>query len=1037
MKRSKLTPLITVCMLLLASACLRDDSSNIAPREQSFIVSYSLKGSQVNQYATIPAEEGESDVSMLYLFFFEHSAGGTGKFIDCYNASPPEGQTYSLSGEIKINFDATPSLNMSTDYIILFLANDQVDMTVTSQLYKEKNATLNDALKDIYGFGGDTDEHKAYSYPNNYDNIPFNSKEIFMSGYAEKKAGANKIDVELVRMMARVDVDLQAANYKLASVSLWNLRKITNVWDNNLYKVPETYTKRSYGVKNSITNNQIRGGLYAFENVVVSPTYNDEVTTCVVVGIEKDGSVSHYRININVTGAGQIIRRNNAYKITISSVYGKGFTTEREAYEYASEAPLSFNINGWTLDNQGNIQYDGDNILAVPVSQITFTPHAETRTYQIFTLGEGTLQINQSSLSEGLSVDLSGSTLTVSATESYEERSGIVEVKFGKLKSTINIKQTSATEVTLKLSEATLPMFPETSGQASSAVTVTSSGSWIAELFSDSFSFNSSAASKKIEGTSGQSFKIYTQSANSAQTPLYSFVLVSLKDDTQVNRTIVLSQKGSQGITLNPSTLSKISFDANGGSIDNEFEFDTGGAEYMLALSNGSSSSFTVTDALVSGTKRKVTVSIKGTALNTTAADKNDKLVIYLKNATAVRKEILVDQKAHTLLVSPSSIATIPTEGGVTPNLTVNTTGSWKAYVSSGNIAGATLSKTQGISGEQFKVALPALTSILSNPEVKVTIAVVDNTGTIETNVKTTITIRQAQIAAKSITIMSMCNYFGTLYPYDQPPDYKSYTSMWGASLTAASKFGTSGALVKIPYPGVQHALGEAYDYLLGIERKSKISHSLESGDIFVYASRPIDSDVAKAILEWLGANSKRVLIVNSEINGPEYAHNLIINSNSTKQSGIGKTYTINHSTYNVSNNKLYSYLFKDGPATNGQDISTLVSLKGGNGYENYMTNYNNEKRGYNMIPIIMNPGSTPAQDQMVLGIDPVNRIVYCGNYLLFSNSASLYSSVNWADDEKGKANQQFLDNLNAWIINAAMYGDAFTKDYWIENQLP
>lgn len=115
MKRSKLTPLITVCMLLLASACLRDDSSNIAPREQSFIVSYSLKGSQVNQYATIPAEEGESDVSMLYLFFFEHSAGGTGKFIDCYNASPPEGQTYSLSGEIKINFDATPSLNMSTD----------------------------------------------------------------------------------------------------------------------------------------------------------------------------------------------------------------------------------------------------------------------------------------------------------------------------------------------------------------------------------------------------------------------------------------------------------------------------------------------------------------------------------------------------------------------------------------------------------------------------------------------------------------------------------------------------------------------------------------------------------------------------------------------------------------------------------------------------------------------------------------------------------------------------------------------------------
>ena len=174
------------------------------------------------------------------------------------------------------------------------------------------------------------------------------------------------------------------------------------------------------------------------------------------------------------------------YKLTVNSVKKEGYATELEAYKGALTS-LSYSINYWDMDSHGTVQFDGDNILAIPSKKVLFTPNGDSYDLGIFTFGEGTLSVSKKVLDNGLSATLNGKTLTVSATaldNVKDRRSGIVELSFGNLKATIDVVQLEGGDLYLELNPKTISHFGNTAGVAASPIAVKSSGEWSASILS-------------------------------------------------------------------------------------------------------------------------------------------------------------------------------------------------------------------------------------------------------------------------------------------------------------------------------------------------------------------------------------------------------------------------------------------------------------------------------------------------------------------------------------------------------------------------
>lgn len=379
--------------------------------------------------------------------------------------------------------------------------------------------------------------------------LPMSAREV-------KSKDASEVNVKLIRSVCRFDVtclDNLKNDYKLVSASVWNAMRTTAIWDRSFNEFTD-YSQRFYGVH--ADEGQITGGLYAFENYVKSPEQDDNITTCLILGLENlsSGHIEYFRVNINAANMGQQLKRNNVYVTTVKNVIGTGASDELEAYE-GSEFLLDIDINGWNLDDQGNIQYDGDNILAIPTKNVTLLPDGETRDYAIFTLGTGTLEIYEKSLDPGLTAELDGKTLIITATPSAEDRTGYVILRFGNLKATMNIQQTGARTDRLVLSVATLPSFSSVAHESNSGyITVSSSGPWTAKIYNGNyFSFDTGSVAITDEtGDDGDGFTVYAIDTNTDPTPRYAFVLVALDSNIEMSRVLVLAQNGIGGLGVSP-----------------------------------------------------------------------------------------------------------------------------------------------------------------------------------------------------------------------------------------------------------------------------------------------------------------------------------------------------------------------------------------------------------------------------------------------------------------------------------------------------
>ncbi|MCC8154700.1 MAG: hypothetical protein LIP01_11120, partial [Tannerellaceae bacterium] len=407
----------------------------------------------------------------------------------------------------------------------------------------------------------------------NYDTEALIEPEtLMMSGSVIKEADQDILNADLIRLVSRFDVKNTDDNYTLKTVSIWNGFRMGTIAADALTDFSLPRIIRMYGLNvDDETPNEIVGGLYAFENYVISPEQNDDQTTCLILGMENNaGKVYYYRVNVALPGRAQQLKRNNAYKLTVTRVKGVGEGSEKDAYNFSKKL-IEFQINYWDQENQGNIVYDGDNILAITSSTIVFPPEGGTETMDIFTTGEGTLEIEEDATPNGITAVLENSQLIITASPSNDYKEGYIKFKFGKLQLSMTVRQSGNFEQKLDVSHSTLPVFPNTAGTVSETVTITSSGTWTAKIYNNSgniFLFDP-MDSDEITGGDNTNFQIKTNLTNNNMESRYAFVHITLDENPDISRVIILSQNGSGTIDVKLNDMNEdfdgvIYFDADG-----------------------------------------------------------------------------------------------------------------------------------------------------------------------------------------------------------------------------------------------------------------------------------------------------------------------------------------------------------------------------------------------------------------------------------------------------------------------------------------
>ncbi|GEM_PF-7008209 len=669
--------LLSILTLFLVS-CDRDDWGGTSGNPNGFHLTYSISNpvSAVTR-TSIPLEDEEDTIHSFYLLFFENSTGGTGMFLEAIDLKADEPSGLSVSGNISITFPEDSKLNNSTDYKMLLCANIEEYTTEPFQSVEEirqrfEGYSENEVIHTLMKITGVEDKQDPVAeQTDNSHRIA--SSNLPMSASALKRANEEKVTIELTRAVSRFDVFCQAPGYELVSASIWNAYTTTTVWESIFNTFGNDRTERYYGVEAN-ENKEIVGSLYAFENYVVSPEQNDPLTTCLIIGLRKEGSdaVEYFRTNVNATSMGQQLKRNNVYRSTVRSVNGQGEDNERGAYRKA-DLLIEVDINGWTLDDSGNFHEDGENILAIPTQEVQLSPLGDTREYNIFTLGEGKLEISNQELPENISVTLNKNILTITATPCSEPVAGVVTLRFGVLSGSILIKQNPHDIDFLNLNTYELPLFSSEAGHISSDIQVSASGTWVAEIYNSSyFAFVAEGDTPltTIEGEAGETFNLQTIEDNTHADTRHCFVLVKLKDIPEVSRVIILSQAGSQAeyLTVSPNVFP--TFSGGGGYTDNiivyasgrfkaELSVNTNVAEALFvdAISDGEDDdddsgsdgdepeekTYSSWDSRSNGSNTFAIRISALTALNTTA---EITLTVYLHSNNSVKETFVIKQNA-------------------------------------------------------------------------------------------------------------------------------------------------------------------------------------------------------------------------------------------------------------------------------------------------------------------------------------------------------------------------------------------------------
>ena len=545
--------------------------------------------------ASVDPVLGEDNVNNLYLLFFQHSNSGSGTFVKAYDilATQAAGADVPLDTDVKLEIGTGQGagLNHSDDYSILAFANldDYLGMTPAAFLAtltdKSESAVLKTLLR-LPGAGA----------------TPIDPADLPMIGRTVKMAGQDLVKVSLTRAVARFDLqNTLRTQYEVTSVAVYNAAKQIYLLSNQQIPGPDrAYTGRYYGsgdagasvtIKTGTNAGDVTGGLYAFENFQGDPQNKPDSTTALVIGLRSltetgtvmapSAGIKYYRVPIAPRESAQSIQRNNVYKVSLRGVLEVGAGSP----DAAVDGQVEVTINNWNLDDEGMVITDGRSTMAVPSKIVRLGPEIDTMTYNIFTIGPGTLSITKTNLPNGLKASLSNNTLTVTSTAlpGHEERQGTFELGYGGLRGTLTVIQSPDDNLYLTLNRPTLPMFGPAGGIGIVAggvnaiggelIQVSASGDWTAKVYNSTADpSDPNNVGFQIDGTKTTwdsstdgtaPFDIVTTGDNPRSSARLSFVVFTLKADPAYRQVLMLAQDSKAEIRIDPYTET-ITFDMAG-----------------------------------------------------------------------------------------------------------------------------------------------------------------------------------------------------------------------------------------------------------------------------------------------------------------------------------------------------------------------------------------------------------------------------------------------------------------------------------------
>ncbi len=577
MKRFLLYGIIATGML--TTGCLKG-VEGIDSGKESFRLKVSVEeiGSNLPAFsrATVPAVEGEEEMDRLILLFFHYSTSKTGQFVKSYEIDSPNSGDWI---ELEVGYGKGEGLNHTESYSILACAN------------------VSDYHPTLSSFEGLTEEEVERQMILTMDGaIP--AHRLPMGGRTAKMANQETIDLRLTRAIVRFDViNTLTELYDLTSVTIYGARLQSHLWQNdeveNAANSGVFYGTGSSGSDAVVAEGRVTGGLYAFENFEGDPTGHPESTTSLVIGLTPKttapapevvgtpGTNYFYRVDIRPEESAQNLLRNNVYVVSLRGVPASGKLTADEAA--ADPGGLDVTINNWNMDDEGMVLTDGHRTMAVPSKFIRFGPEAEARSYDIFTAGPGTLLITRTDLPAGVSAELEGNALTITAEAlpaNGVERTGTLELGYGGLRGTVSVVQSPGDDRFIELDKITLvPWDSSATGDSpdGNLITVSSSGAWTAMIYNSSsdeqnpgFAFNDvtggAAPDLEIEeGLPGETIRIYSTGPNTTHDFRHGFMVVNLigDDSKEYSRVIALTQNARGVIRISPSYM-ELPFDAVG-----------------------------------------------------------------------------------------------------------------------------------------------------------------------------------------------------------------------------------------------------------------------------------------------------------------------------------------------------------------------------------------------------------------------------------------------------------------------------------------
>lgn len=1011
----------------------------------------------------------ENKVNDIHLLFFKKSDDGTSSsYTGCYKVDGP----VTLDTKFALDYDKVNDGNYSvlafaniedyyinspglaatslSDYLATLTPSTTLeeDVIKTTSLYVKKAQNLTD---------------KAIKQDN-----------LFMSGRTIKTDGDQLITLKLTRAVSRFDVQILGDTHEIASVSIWNNASKTPTWlsNTNASDAVTINPARFYGIEYPSNTKEVKGGLYTFENYNSDPAVGDDATTCLVLGIRPygGGTEEYYRVNIHPEESGQSLKRNYVYQVTVRAVLGAGKGNEQEAYESKVDPNLDIDINNWSLDDEGVILTDGKNTLAVPSKIIRFAQEGGTRSYTIFTQGEGILTMSPN-IPNGFSVTLSGNQLTVVAEPlgTLTKREGTLDISFAGLKATVQIIQEPKESHFLRVDKSIISGLPASVNGTyeNNFVKVTSSKDWTAKIYNTGgsrFSFvKGDANALTTTGASGDDLKVYLSEDNATNKVLTGFVLIALQNEPGYNRVVMLKQIASPGISIDLGSLTSLIFKANGapktitGSRPGdayEFEIDPGTDdnsnfnEWGAVLSGTNADKFTLAIEKTKNTNR-VIITAKGTEPGGSYPHYNltpniiDNVLLEVYSGSSLSAVTGNDKMWKTAPISQEALVfsatgtTISKVGEMKDiQVTVPDGFKWKVkiadnwetetkygdmvhkgYMYDGQKYTEKNDEITGLTGSTLKVGFDKLLFPIVNvsPKLKLEISLEDVAGFL-----TTIEVSQEALLPRNIDILDVA---GT-------PNYGSFnngrlTDSWKEFFATSTLFstinGTSrcyAGYVRIPYgvdsyipTGNPAAISPRYNlFNAGTTKKTWTEATCNQVEKWRLENDGIMLITQDTHPTYGGENSETFYKYLNKSMGYVDAFNTGV-SNAKFETNTGNA------------NRLLNYLYNDGPF-GSIDLSIIANQRLVD-VDNAHTAISRSTVEDTGVSILYEEGHL---NSIMVFADPDKKVVWIGEVALVNYSHINYTKIYNNDSDGHKS--RFVANLVSYIIRAAQYGSHFTDHF-------